>query len=77
MTVNPYFQLADNMARMRDNAEGPFVDARECVVCDQPTVERGGVYVHVLTVNGDHAADHRAQPKLAHPMDSDPFAGIE
>lgn len=51
---------------------------RVCVVCDQPielTAPGNSTrYVHAAV---SFATDHRAQPKLAHPMDSDPFAGIE
>lgn len=54
-------------------------DQRVCVVCDQrigkaPT----GTYYHLsidwTTING---GGHLAQPKLAHPMDTDPFAGAD
>lgn len=53
---------------------------RVCVTCDQP-IELGeyGVttYVHSRAISGETAPDHPAQPKLAHPMDTDPFAGLD
>lgn len=93
---NPLTRFAENIARMRANAEGPFtgpttnadthdfpVGTKVCVVCGQPiepaptdsamALDESGAYVHV-TYCGQA---HRAQPKLAHPMDDDPFAGIE
>ncbi len=48
---------------------------RTCVTCDQPITHLfGTTYAHTTTT-GPYA-DHTAQPKLAHPMDTDPFAGI-
>ncbi|GAB3471795.1 hypothetical protein [Actinophytocola sediminis] len=50
-------------------------DRRTCVVCAQPIVSTGSAcgFRHI-----DLAADHghEAHPRLAHPMDSDPFAGL-
>lgn len=48
---------------------------RTCVVCDQPIVNvTGAVYVHRLPQTTNM---HTAQPVIAHPMDTDPFAGAD
>lgn len=85
MTVvnNPYIEFASNIARMRENAEGCHVDGtadqRVCVVCEQPVALAAGQQTHYVHADNAtfyrHIGDHEAQPKLAHPMDQDPFAG--
>lgn len=58
-------------------------DQRVCVTCDEPIVLREGSsarYMHVNLTDVPGASgrwDHTAEPKLAHPMDTDPFAGID
>ena len=50
-------------------------DQRACVTCGEPTVPTGAFkFRHD---NWDLDRNHPAQPKLAHPMDADPFAGID
>jgi hypothetical protein len=47
-------------------------DQRECATCDQPLVPVGPAsYVHA---SNDPQVEHPARPRLAHPMDADPFA---
>lgn len=49
---------------------------RTCVVCDEPIAHvNGTTYVHRLAQTT--TPTHRAQPALAHPMDTDPFAGAD
>lgn len=56
-------------------------DQRVCVTCEQPiTLAAGSQLRYVHANNGDFyrfVGDHTAQPKLAHPMDEDPFAGCD
>lgn len=48
---------------------------RVCVTCENPVENAGGRrYRHT---DPDLDILHRAQPKLAHPMDLDPFAGAD
>lgn len=51
-------------------------DQRVCVVCDEPIQLMDGsrsYYQHIWAPE----SPHDAQPKLAHPMDDDPFAGAD
>jgi hypothetical protein len=56
-------------------ASGTSLETRVCVTCDQPIVRtmpgNQTRYIHAVT---SFATDHPAEPKLAHPMDVDPFA---
>lgn len=74
------------VARLVDEDTEPTAEAntilpqeRTCVVCGDPVTEDAyyGAYVHARAVHGETAPDHRAQPTLTHPMDNDPFAGLE
>lgn len=56
-------------------------DQRVCVTCDQPIRLARDSQTHYEHLD-PHAATvdrrpHEAQPKLAHPMDQDPFAGVD
>lgn len=57
-------------------------EQRVCVTCEQPIVLDADVqarYVHTADADAfvSGIGDHPAQPKLAHPMDVDPFAGLD
>lgn len=56
-------------------ADATTTDQRVCVTCEQPiTAISPTRYAHSDPSTG---RDHQAQPKLAHPMDNDPFAGLD
>jgi len=82
-------QLADALAADLNAAAAPMrqqpeqqhqaadvaTDQRVCVTCEEPIQLTPGlstVYEHVAG-----RSNHRAQPKLWHPMDADPFAGLD
>lgn len=55
---------------------GETAEQRVCVTCEQPINPNAPGSIHYEhTDNGRFA--HIAQPKLAHPMDNDPFAGLD
>lgn len=50
-------------------------DSRVCTTCDDPIALVDGSQLHYEHVRPPEFT-HTAEPKLAHPMDTDPFAGI-
>lgn len=50
-------------------------DQRVCVTCGLHITRETATRYRHLDFRAD--ADHQAQPKLAHPMDADAFAGLE
>lgn len=52
-------------------------DAITCVVCETRIHLQQGKVVTYAHDDVRWDGDHDAQPKLAHPMDIDPFAGVD
>lgn len=74
---------ADHVGQFIGSGSEPWTDEpaaaeqRVCVTCDEPVWQTGDGFADWTHADVARDADHQAAVKLAHPMDLDPFAGLD